>query len=101
MRKIIKPVAILKFYAMRGGTLVNGPVVAYLGAAQLQRHLSEHDAALAVFPLFCGLMLLSVLLGWIEQVSGIFGEEQRHTWLKNPAYEDIAKTRERIERNTR
>ena len=91
MIKLIKPVAILKFYAMRGGTLVNGPVVAYLGAAQLQRHLSEHSVPLAVFPLFCGLMLLSVLLGWIERVSGIFGEEQRHTWERNPAYVDLSK----------
>ncbi len=79
-KRIIQSLARQKFILQRGGNMVNGLLLAFVGAATFQERLADNGFNIGVVQLTLLIMGLVWLVGLLDVVFGLFKHEQEYIY---------------------
>ena len=80
MSPIIKRLAREKFITKRGGFLVQGPIILFVGSVSIQEKLALIGVSMGVLPIMFVLVLIVWFAGWLDWKLGLMGEEHQFVW---------------------
>jgi len=81
--------------------IVNSGMILFLVLSKLQDYGVQIYITAWFIPIYLGVVLLMIFLGYLEDRAGLFREESRAAGSRNPYFKEIIERLDRIEKDIR